>query len=123
MAAQERKRRFWRAQIRAWERSGLTQAAFCRRRGLSRSLFGYWKQQLAVAVRGSDSQRLAKAVSVELVPVAPRVVERALGVAGCGEPGQPAALSVLVGARYRVEVRDDFEPSTLARVVRTLEAL
>ncbi len=38
--------RYWRKQIRSWERSGLTQTAFCADRGLSVSAFGWWKSEL-----------------------------------------------------------------------------
>jgi hypothetical protein len=37
---------WWSAQIGAWERSGLTQADFCRARGLSISSFSNWRSKL-----------------------------------------------------------------------------
>lgn len=109
------KRRFWHAHVRAWARSGLSQSEYCRRRGLSRSLFGYWKKRL----RPEDAAR--EAASVQLVAVEPRVVEAAVGAVS-RERG-PAVLAVRVGDRYRVEVGDGFSPATLVRLVRTIESL
>jgi len=40
------KHRFWRAQLRAWQNSGLTQAEFCRRQGLRAKQFRSWKGRL-----------------------------------------------------------------------------
>lgn len=39
------KRRFWAAHVAAWERSGLTQTAYCREYGLSRHAFGWWRRK------------------------------------------------------------------------------
>lgn len=38
--------RYWAAQLAAWERSGLTQAEFCRRRKIKAVSFGWWKRKL-----------------------------------------------------------------------------
>jgi len=38
--------KYWRRMLTAWEASGLTQAEFCRRRGLKAVTFGWWKRQL-----------------------------------------------------------------------------
>ncbi len=34
---------FWRRHLVAWRDSGLSQAAYCRRHGLSLACFGYWR--------------------------------------------------------------------------------
>ncbi|UCC32211.1 MAG: hypothetical protein JSU86_07995 [Phycisphaerales bacterium] len=38
--------KYWRRMLRAWERSGLSQAEFCRRRGLKAVTLAWWKRQL-----------------------------------------------------------------------------
>ena len=38
--------RYWRRLVSAWQRSGLTQVEFCRRRGVKVTAFGWWKRQL-----------------------------------------------------------------------------
>lgn len=44
---------YWRRMMTAWESSGLTQAEFCRRRGLKAVTFGWWKRQLVGVSRRS----------------------------------------------------------------------
>ncbi len=41
--------KYWMRKLAAWESSGLTQAEFCRRRGLKAVTFAWWKRQLAGA--------------------------------------------------------------------------
>lgn len=36
----------WRRRLSEWKRSGLSQAAFCRRHGLREQQFSWWKQRL-----------------------------------------------------------------------------
>jgi len=36
----------WRSVVEAWERSGLSQSEFCRRRGVKLGAFGWWKRRL-----------------------------------------------------------------------------
>jgi hypothetical protein len=40
------KRTHWAAHVAAWQSSGVSQAAYCRRHGLSLGSFGYWRRQL-----------------------------------------------------------------------------
>jgi len=41
------RREYWRGLIEAHRRSGLSQAAFCRRRGLRKGTLSFWKWKLA----------------------------------------------------------------------------
>lgn len=36
----------WRSHIQAWQRSGLSQAGYCRQHDLVLSRFGYWRRKL-----------------------------------------------------------------------------
>lgn len=38
--------RYWQQLMRAWEKSGLSQAEFCRRRRIKAVTFGWWKRKL-----------------------------------------------------------------------------
>ena len=40
--------RYWRRHVDRWERSGLSQAAYCRRHRLKAVAFGWWKRKLAL---------------------------------------------------------------------------
>ena len=45
---------YWRRYLDRWERSGLSQAAFCRRHGLKAVTFAWWKRKLGA---GAASQQ------------------------------------------------------------------
>lgn len=44
--------KYWQRMLSAWEASGMTQAEFCRRRGLKAVTFAWWKRRL----RGPSEQ-------------------------------------------------------------------
>ena len=104
------KHRYWGAQVRAWGRSGLTQAEFCRRQGLRRRLFCSWKRRLVPTQVAQESQ--ARFVTVALRPEPE------------GKPIVPAAfLTVVTAAGHRIEVGEGFVPETLTRLLTTLGRL
>ena len=113
------KRRFWEAQLRAWQQSGLSQAEFCRRQGLDRRRLHFWKELL---------ERERSPGPVPAGPPAPppvRFVPVTVGLptVPCAAPAgwaSGAALTVITGT-YRIEVRDDFRADTLVRLLTTLE--
>lgn len=37
---------YWRRLVASWEKSGQSQAEFCRRRNLTYAAFGYWRRRL-----------------------------------------------------------------------------
>ena len=55
--------RYWTEQLAAWERSGLSQAEFCRRYGIKRVTLGWWKRQRRRS-SGGTSKRRRRAVEV-----------------------------------------------------------
>lgn len=108
------KRRFWGAQLDAWQRSGLTQAEFCRRQGIDRRLLGSWKRRLGMAPRGQ-----CLPVEFIAVPVRPQGDRES---AGCAVP--PASpLTLVIRGGYRIEVGEGFAPETLTRLLTTLGRL
>ena len=48
--------RYWQRHLDRWERSGLSQAAFCRRHGLKPVTFSWWKRKLGTAVASSQER-------------------------------------------------------------------
>lgn len=48
--------RYWATQVTAWERSGLTQAEYCRRRRIKAGSFAWWKRQLLGPARGRPTR-------------------------------------------------------------------
>jgi len=97
------KRRQWEEHIDRWQSSGLTQADYCDRSGVKLSTFRYWRKRLATP----DTP-------VTLVPV---------GFSSDGSASSVQGLTLVLGERYKVEVGDNFNSSTLARLVDTLARL
>lgn len=100
---------FWSGHIEAWQRSGLSQGAYCRQHGLSQSSLNYWRARL------SKSDKVS-APSVTFVPVplpapAPAIIA----------PSEP--ILVHVGDDFRIEIRGDFAAPVLEKLVRTLRRL
>ena len=102
--AREEKRCFWHNHIQGWRESGLNQIDYCRRQGLKRDQFTYWKGRLA-----QDSS------SISLAPVAMKV-----NLQPSSQPITPKPLVVVVDSRFRIEVSGDFESKTLVKLVSAL---
>ena len=112
-----RKARYWKALVDEWRRSGLSQAEFCRRKGLVYRTFSWWKWALqrqasenSDAATGHDGQTDPPC----FLPV--RVVTSAV----VGSDARGAIEVVLAGGR-RIRVRDDFDAAVFTKVVRLLE--
>ena len=99
------KARFWRRQLTSLARSGESQRGFCARKGLSCERLKYWKRKFAES-----------AEEVSLVEVPTPILRAA---EDCAET--KAAVTVIVGQRYRVEVAAGFEAAALSRVLDVLE--
>ena len=112
------KRRFWGAQLRAWQQSGLTQADYCRRQGLDRRRFHFWKDLLE-RERSPEPMPAAAPVlpPVRFVPVPVGPLTPMSAASG----GSPRATLTLVTGAYRIEISDEFRTDTLVRLLTTLE--
>jgi hypothetical protein len=105
----------WRERLEAWRRSGLSQAEFCRRQGLSRVSLSWWKSRIA----RQESVRPSVSPGTEWLAV--RALPSATGEPG-GEDGEPQLEVVLRGGRI-VRVGSGFDASALLRLVQALESL
>ncbi len=80
---------YWRRLLGEWEQSGLSQAEFCRRRGLKAVNLAWWKRRL----RGSPGrprggrQRVTRSAGERstnhVLNCAPSICEHAVGGAAC----------------------------------------
>ena len=52
--------RFWERHLRAWRKTSLSQAQYCRRHNLSAAAFGWWKRRLASTVVGAKKPKVTK---------------------------------------------------------------
>jgi hypothetical protein len=102
-AAPEDRRLQWEEHMRQWRSSDLTQAEYCRRNELKWSTFHYWRKRL---------QETATTVTLVEVPVS-----NGLGCQSCQQ------LTLVLGDHYKVEIGDNFNPSTLVKLVDTLGRL
>jgi len=105
----------WAPRVAAWQASGETAAAFCRRKGFTESTFRYWARRLDElaastaldeAVSGSASNRLARVR---------RRADRPVATPSTVAP----ALRVTVGDAS-VEVPAGFDAPTLSRLLDVL---
>ena len=48
--------KYWATQVAAWERSGMTQAEYCRRRRIKAGSFAWWTRQLLGPARGRPTR-------------------------------------------------------------------
>ena len=94
----EERRRFWEHHLEQFRTSGLSQAEYCRRHGLSIKNFGYHKRTLGTAP-----------LSLVEVPL----------VAAVHCPSRP--LSLAVGSRYTILIEPGFDAKTLSQVLDVLE--
>ena len=92
------RRSLWQDHLAQWQRSGLTQVAYCRQQGLKVAQFGYWKKRL-LPVRSPDA--------------APDFIAVQMTSAG-------ATLAVVLNERLRVDVYPGFDPATRRAVVQAL---
>jgi len=96
----EQKRQYWRRHTQQYQASGLSQAAYCSKHGLSLSAFLYWLHKHRSA-----------GIPVKLVQVQP-----------LASPEPATALRLVVNG-YGIEVCEGFSPASLAAVVRVLREL
>ncbi len=94
------------AYLHEWQKSGLTQRAYCEQQGLGLRTFNNWKTS---RMPGERSTSLKSEEFIKMKPVAVRT-----------EPS--TAIGINIG-RYKITVEGTFEPSVLAEVLNVLEAL
>ncbi len=99
-------RAFWEAQVEAWRASGETQAAYCRRHGLSQITFSGWKRRFEHEGVGEQTSEAAALLAVELSDPAPEP-----------DPSGEAGVTVEMGDDVRLRLSADFDATSLTRAV------
>lgn len=103
---QSRSLRHWQAHLAALKKSGLSRAEYCRQHQLSYHALAYWYRKLAKPVVEETT----------LVPVTLSPSIRMNSV-----PSAPSPLKIILPNKIAVEVSDNFSPTTLTRLLTTLE--
>ena len=113
--------RYWQRHLDRWGRSGLSQAAYCRRHGIKAVTFGWWKRKLGAAVassqerersdkRSSSRKRASSRTGVNGRPDA-KFVEVAMI-----SPGM-AAYEVVLSGGLVIRVPEDFDPDKVSQLL------
>ena len=112
---------YWRRQIEAQGRSGLSRAAFCAQQGLRPGTLSFWKWKLAreagpTARAGATMRRRTPPPAFVPVQVAARTAER-------GRPTVPndVELELRLSAGRELRLRGRVDPGWLVQVLRGLE--
>ena len=117
---------YWRRLLAEWERSGLSQAEFCRRRGLKAVTLAWWKRRLRGLDDAGRGRRGRRAHGTGRVGF----VEVALPRGSAFVPARRAPSRVSPSDRYelilpggvRLRLPDDFDPARVARLVQAVAA-
>lgn len=100
------KRNYWEKMLSRWQASGLSQIEFCRRNGLNRHRFQYWKRRT-----GKNNQTV------------PIVELGGLSSVCTGYSPKNTGLGLIIDGRFRIEIPDGFNPATLEQLIDTLGRL
>jgi hypothetical protein len=113
----------WRAIMTRWQRSGLSQQAFCEKEQIKLSTFGYWRRELkrrdgqaAPAIAwdeqpaGQTTGSPGKTPAPLFVPVE---IDESLSASAC---------EIVLGDGLVIRFSSPCDPGHMAQVVKTLEA-
>ena len=130
--------KYWATQVAAWERSGLTQAEYCRRRRIKSGSFAWWKRQLlgsagARPTRRADRSKRSTKASKQRGRVT-KLPERAKRRAGSAKlsasfvelplvsafPASTYELLLVSGRTIRIP--SQFDPQVLSGLISVVES-
>ena len=102
----EAKRKKWKKHMEAWEESGITQTEYCQLQGLNLCQFTYWKSQLK---KKGETNTL---VPIQINP-------------GLFSPKPPSDSKLRLNLEngLQIELENNFDPSLLAALIRTVRTL
>jgi len=104
----DQKKEFWQNHIEECGKGCLNQVEYCQTHKIPLSTFGYWKRKLNQGVK-------AKSVFYPMA-IAPEY-------SGNDDEKTTGLILHLKDGRFSLEIENGFSPSTLSRVVSTLEKL
>jgi hypothetical protein len=99
------KKVYWQQQIHNWKTSGLSQKHFCQREFLALSTFSYWKRKI-------------ETLATEKIKFYP------LSIPAPITPPADSGLLLFIGKkRYAIEIKEEFSPTALKKLISALEQL
>ncbi len=115
--------KYWEGLVAAWERSGLTQAEFCRREGVKPVSFGWWKRKLG-GTRGRTAKparrRPASSGDGKRASFVEVGLPRRVLAAGSGSTMPLAGYEVVLPHGVVVRVPGDFDPAQVTGLLRAV---
>jgi hypothetical protein len=108
-ASGEPTRQFYQKHLTNWKGTGLSQAEYCRRNGLIRHRFAYWKKKLFKEDGQVEFAVLPVSFSEHSVPFIQDRVS--------------PPLRLMVDSRFSLEIPDQFSQDTLTKVLQVLQVL
>jgi hypothetical protein len=124
--------RYWQRLLAAWEKSGLSQAEFCRRRKVKAVNFGWWKRRLMGPAKstgqreGRDRDRPNKHKRASFVELA--LPPSALAVGSTRSMAAPAldmgvfGYEIALNSGRVIRLPHRFDPAVVAELVRAVES-
>jgi hypothetical protein len=116
------RREYWRALIEECRRSGVSQAEFCRQRGIPPGTLGYWKCILAREARRGRPPARSRPEPLSFLPVQVALPPPPHAMEGRVSPGEPADVEIVLAHGRRVRVRGRVDVHWLGEVVAALDA-
>ena len=132
MKRQRRTREEWRKILVAWKRSGLTGSEFSASQDLTPCTLYRWSRKLGFGKKAKQTDGLPRVQvpssktsehangDIRIVPVPAHLISSEEGASASRKSSR---LVLSIAGRFRIAVPDDFSPSALGKLVRTLEAL
>lgn len=122
-ARRGRAREEWMQLCADWQRSGLRQAEFCRRRGLNLGTLRWWRSQLRTAAQRDTPVARATPATTSPVPTFVPVTVTTGALTASPRRARGPTVDVVLRGHRRVRVGPDLDERLLARVVLVLEAI
>ena len=115
--------RYWGRLVQSWERSGLTQAEFCRRRDVKAVTFSWWKRKLR-DTGDRSSRRRSRPTATRRRPEARftevmwpgRVFARGAPAASTSD-ARSAGYEIVLGDGLVIRLPGDFEPEKVSQLI------
>ncbi len=110
--------RFWRGHLERWQRSGLSQAQYCRQQRLSVAAFGWWKGRL------SRTRTSPEPVSTPH-PIEGRggsFVELTVTGGSDRAPAREVVYEIVLSEHRQLRLGSRFEPERVRQLLALLEA-
>jgi hypothetical protein len=117
------RRGYWQAQIEAHRDSGLSQVAFCARRGLRKGTFSFWKWKLTREGDTGPSHPGTRATRTDVTPAfVPIQIAAAEGPGHAATRAADGEVEITLGRDRHVRVWGRVDPAWLVQVLQGLEA-